>query len=47
LKDRVGRRKAVALANKNARILWVVLARETVFDPDHVLPTPAARLRPA
>ena len=37
LKERVGWQKAVvALANKNARILWAILTRETRFDPDHV-----------
>lgn len=44
LKDRVGWQKAVvALANKNARILWAVLTRGAVFDPDHVPEKPAAR----
>ena len=44
LKERVGWQKAVvALANKNARILWAVLTREAAFDPDHVPATPAAR----
>lgn len=44
LKARVGWQKAVvALANKNARILWAVLTRGTTFDPDHVPPIPAAR----
>jgi transposase len=34
---RVGWQKAVvALANKNARILWAVLARGRTFDPNHV-----------
>ncbi len=48
LKERLGWQKTVvALANKNARILWAVLTREAVFDPDHVPPIPAARLRPA
>jgi transposase len=27
---------AVALANKNARILWAVLAKNEVFDCNHV-----------
>jgi hypothetical protein len=36
----------VALANKNARIVWAVLTRGTVFDPDHLPPVPAARCRP-
>ena len=37
LTARVGWQKAaVALANKNARILWAVLAKGRRFDPDHV-----------
>ena len=37
LKERVGWQKAVvALANKNARIVWAVLTRGLAFDPDHV-----------
>ena len=48
LEQRVGWQKTVvALANKNARILWAVLTRGVAFDPDHVPPTPAARCRPA
>jgi transposase len=44
LKERVGWQKAVvALANKNARILWAVLTRDGAFDPDHVPQPPAAR----
>lgn len=44
LKQRVGWQKAVvALANKNARILWAVLTRDAAFDPDHVPQPPAAR----
>jgi len=44
LKDRVGWQKAVvALANKNARILWAVLTRDVAFDPNHVPQPPAAR----
>jgi transposase len=44
LKDRVGWQKAVvALANKNARILWTVLTRDAVFDPNHVPERPAAK----
>jgi transposase len=47
LKERVGWQKAVvALANKNARILWAVLMREGVFDPNHVPQIPAARQKP-
>jgi transposase len=37
LRERVGWQKAVvALANKNARILWAVLAKGRTFDPNHV-----------
>jgi len=44
LKARAGWQKAVvALANKNARILWAVLTRGHRFDPDHVPEPPAAR----
>lgn len=47
LNARVGWQKTVvALANKNARILWAVLTREAVFDPDHVPQPPAARCCP-
>jgi transposase len=47
LKERVGWQKAVvALANKNARIVWAVLTRGAVFDADHLPPIPAARCRP-
>lgn len=36
LRERVGWQKAVvALANKNARILWAVLSKGTTFNPDH------------
>jgi transposase len=46
LKERVGWQKAVvALANKNARILWAVLTRDSPFNPDHVPEPPAARCR--
>jgi len=44
LAARVGWQKAVvAMANKNARILWAVLTKGRRFDPDHVgvKPTPA------
>lgn len=45
LRDRVGWQKAlVALANKNARILWAVLTRETDYDPEHVPPVPHCKL---
>lgn len=44
LKERAGWQKAVvALANKNARILWAMLTRGAAFDPDHVPEPPAAR----
>jgi transposase len=44
LKERVGWQKAVvALANKNARILWALLTRDVAFNPDHVPEPPAAR----
>jgi len=44
LEERAGWQKAVvALANKNARILWAVLTRGEAFDPDHVPEPPAAR----
>ncbi len=44
LKERAGWQKAVvALANKNARILWAVLTRDAAFDPDHVPDPPPAR----
>jgi transposase len=47
LKERVGWQKAVvALANKNARILWAVLTRDASFDPDHVPEVPTARRSP-
>jgi transposase len=47
LKERVGWQKAcVALANKNARIVWAVLTRDAVFDPNHVPATPPARCSP-
>lgn len=44
LKQRIGWQKAaVALANKNARILWAVLTRGVAFDPEHVPKPPIAR----
>lgn len=43
LRERLGWQKAVvALANKNARILWAVLARGLRFDADHVSVKPPA-----
>lgn len=44
LQLRAGWQKAVvALANKNARILWAVLSRGAHYDPNHVPEPPAAR----
>jgi len=44
LKERVGWQKAcVAMANKNARILWAVMTREARFDPHHVSEKPLAK----
>ena len=37
LRERVGWQKAaVALANKNSRILWAVMTRNEAFNPRHV-----------
>jgi hypothetical protein len=42
LKERAARHKAVvALANKNARILWAVMTREQRFDRHHISVKPA------
>ena len=42
---RVGWQKAcVAMANKNARILWAVMTREQGFDPKHVSKKPQAKV---
>jgi len=47
LKERAGWQKAcVALANKNARILWAVMTREQRFDPHHVSVKPVAKQPP-
>jgi transposase len=47
LRERLGWQKAVvALANKNARILWATLARGAVFDADHVSVKPFAASSP-
>jgi transposase len=47
LTARVGWQKAcVAMANKNARILWAVMTRDEGFDPKHVSDKPLAK-RPA
>jgi transposase len=44
LRERVGWQKAcVAMANKNARILWAVMTRERGFDPQHVSVKPPAK----
>jgi len=44
LVERVGWQKAcVAMANKNARILWAVMTREQAFEPGHVSDKPAAK----
>ena len=43
LRERSGWQKAVvALANKNARILWAVMTRGEVFDADHLSTKPGA-----
>ena len=43
LRERVGWQKAaVALANKNARILWAVMTRGEAFNPRHVSVKPGA-----
>jgi hypothetical protein len=44
LRERSGWQKAaVALANKNARILWAMLTRERPFDCHHVSVKPAGQ----
>ena len=44
LTARVGWQKAcVAMANKNARILWAVMTRDQGFDPTHVSEKPQAK----
>ena len=43
LRERSGWQKAVvALANKNARILWAVMTRGEAFDPNHLSAKPTA-----
>ena len=43
LRERSGWQKAaVALANKNARILWAVMTKGEAFDPRHVSVKPGA-----
>ena len=45
LTARVGWQKAcVAMANKNARILWAVMTREQGFDARHVREKPQAKM---
>jgi transposase len=45
LKDRIGWQKAcVAMANKNARILWAGMTREEAFDPKHVSVKPQCKV---
>ena len=45
LKDRIGWQKAcVAMANKNARILWAVMTREAVYDPRHLSVKPQCKV---
>jgi hypothetical protein len=44
LRERVGWQKAtVAMANKNARILWSVMTRDQGYDPHHVSVKPLAK----
>jgi len=44
LRERVGWQKAcVALANKNARILWAMMTREQPYDPNHAPAMPCAK----
>jgi len=44
LTARVGWQKAcVAMANKNARILWAVMTREEGFDPKHISVKPMTK----
>ena len=48
LRDRAGWQKAaVALANKNARILWAVMTKGEAFDARHVSVKPGAPAAPA
>jgi transposase len=45
LKDRIGWHKAcIAMANKNARILWAVMTREAAYDPRHVSVKPQCKV---
>jgi transposase len=48
IKEKSGWQKAaVALANKNARILWAVLVRGKAYDPRHVSIKPGSAVTPA
>ena len=48
LKEKAGWQKAaVAMANKNARILWAVMTKGTAFDPRHVSLKPTGEISPA
>ena len=48
LEERVGWQKAcVAMANKNARILWAVMTREQAYDARHVSVKPQGKVPPA
>ena len=43
--QRIGWQKAcVAMANKNARILWAVLTREKAYDPRHLSVKPQSKV---
>jgi transposase len=45
LRERVGWQKAcVAMANKNARILWAVMTRDAPYDPRHVSVKPQSKV---
>lgn len=45
LKERVGWQKAcVAMANKNARILWAVMTREQTYDARHISVKPQSKV---
>lgn len=44
LRQRVGWQKAcVAMANKNAHILWAVMTRDKAYEPGHVSEKPASK----
>ncbi len=48
LKERAGWQKVcVAMANKNARILWAVMTRDQGFDVPHVSVKPAGKCKQA